>query len=132
MSGSMSALTVERTITQGTNSPYHYNPTFFGVAIQSSYATDYTTAYARISTTLDVSGNGAGSAVLSGLSATTSNVTSTSQTQFFVNTITETQHTNTNQFTVTFTFDDSSTRSMTVTLQGSGTGGGGGGPGGPE
>ena len=138
MSGSMSALTVERTITQSTNSPYHYNPTFFGVAIQSSYATDYTavistTAYARISTTHDSSGNGAGSATLSGLSATTSNVTSTSQTQFFVNTITETQHSNTNQFTVTFTFDDSSTRSMTVTLQGSGTGGGGGGGmGGPE
>tara|TARA_Y100000766_G_scaffold280408_1_gene290204 strand:- start:555 stop:2477 length:1923 start_codon:yes stop_codon:yes gene_type:complete len=138
MSGSMSALTVERTITQGSSSPYHYNPTFFGVAIQSSYATDYTavistTAYARISTTHDVSGNGAGSAVLSGLTATTSAVTNTNQTQFFVNTITETQHANTNQFTVTFTFDDSSTRSMTVTLQGSGTGGGGGGGmGGPE
>ena len=90
-----------------------------------------TTAYARISTTHDVSGNGAGSAVLSGLSATTSAVTNTNQTQFFVNTITETQHSNTNTMTITFTFDDSSTREMSITLQGSGTGGPGG-PGGPE
>lgn len=140
MSGSFSSSTppptVSRTITQSTSSPYHYSPTFFGVAIQSSYATNYTavistTAYARISTTHDVSGNGAGSAVLSGLSATTSAVTNTNQTQFFVNTITETQHSNTNTMTITFTFDDSSTREMSITLQGSGTGGPGG-PGGPE
>ena len=134
-SGSFGSLVdVTRGITQQSSSPYHYSPTYFPIAVQTNYATSYTvsansTTYGALSTTFDSSGNGAGSATLSGISTTTSTPTSNSQTQFFFNTKTESQHSTTRTVILTFTFPDSSgTDELTIHLIGSGTGGGNGGP----
>ena len=136
-SGSFGSLVdVTRGITQISNSPYHYSPTYFPIAVQTNYATTYTvsansTTYGALSTTFDSSGNGAGSATLSGISTTTSTPTSNAQTQFFFNSKTEAQHSSTRQVILTFTFPNSSgTDQLTINLIGSGTGGGGD-PGGP-
>ena len=88
------------------------------------------TTYGALSTTFDSSGNGAGSATLSGISTTTSTPTSNSQTQFFFNTKTESQHGTTRTVILTFTFPNSSgTDELTINLIGSGDDGfGGGGP----
>ena len=136
-SGSFGSLvSVSRNITQTSNSPYHYSPTYFPIAVQTNYATTYTvsansTTYGALSTTFDSSGNGAGSATLSGISTTTSTITSNAQTQFFFNSKTEAQHSSTRQVILTFTFPNSSgTDQLTINLIGSGTGGGGD-PGGP-
>ena len=133
MSGSFGILVdVIRNITQISNSPYHYSPTFIPIAVQTNYATTYTvsadsTTFGRISTTHDVSGNGAGSQTLSGISTITS-TPGTSDTQFFFNTITESQHNSTRVVYLTFTFADGRTDTLQFNLIGSGTGGGNGGP----
>ena len=133
MSGSFGILVdVIRNITQISNSPYHYSPTFIPIAVQTNYATTYTvsadsTTFGRISTTHDSSGNGAGSQTLSGISTITS-TPGTSDTQFFFNTITESQHSSTRVVYLTFTFADGRTDTLQFNLIGSGTGGGNGGP----
>ena len=136
-SGSFGSLVdVRRNITQIDNSPYHYSPTFFPIAVQTNYATTYTvsansTTYGALSTTFDSSGNGAGSQTLSGINTITSTPSSNAQTQFFFNSKTESQHSSTRQVILTFTFPNSSgTDELTINLIGSGTGGGGD-PGGP-
>ena len=136
-SGSFGSLvSVTRGITQISNSPYHYSPTYFPIAVQTNYATTYTvsansTTYGALSTTFDSSGNGAGSQTLSGINTITSTPSSNAQTQFFFNSKTEAQHSSTRQVILTFTFPDSSgTDELTISLIGSGTGGGGD-PGGP-
>ena len=82
------------------------------------------TTYGALSTNFDSSGNGSGSQTLSGISTTTNNITSNSQTQFFFNTKTESQHSTTRTVILTFTFPNSSgTDELTINLIGSGTGG---------
>lgn len=132
-SGSFGQLVdVTRNITQISNSPYHYSPTYFPIAVQTNYATTYTvsansTTYGALSTTFDSSGNGAGSQTLSGISTTTSTITSNAQTQFFFNSKTESQHSSTRVVYLTFTFADGRTDELQINLIGSGGGGGNGG-----
>ena len=132
-SGSFGQLVdVTRNITQISNSPYHYSPTYFPIAVQTNYATTYTvsansTTYGAISTTFDSSGNGAGSQTLSGISTTTSTITTNAQTQFFFNSKTESQHSSTRVVYLTFTFADGRTDELQINLIGSGGGGGNGG-----
>ena len=135
-SGSFGSLVdVRRNITQLDNSPFHYSPTFFPIAVQTNYATTYSvsansTTYGALSTNFDSSGNGAGSQTLSGISTTTSTPTSNAQTQFFFNSKTEAQHSSTRQVILTFTFPNSSgTDELRINLIGSGDDGGD--PGGP-
>ena len=135
-SGSFGSLVdVRRNITQLDNSPFHYSPTFFPIAVQTNYATTYSvsansTTYGALSTTFDSSGNGAGSQTLTGLSTTTSTPTSNAQTQFFFNSKTEAQHSSTRLVILTFTFPNSSgTDELRINLIGSGDDGGD--PGGP-
>ncbi len=135
-SGSFGSLVdVRRNITQLDNSPFHYSPTFFPIAVQTNYATTYSvsansTTYGALSTTFDSSGNGAGSQTLSGISTTTSTPTSNAQTQFFFNSKTEAQHSSTRLVILTFTFPNSSgTDELRINLIGSGDDGGD--PGGP-
>ena len=132
MSGSFGILVdVERNITQSEFSPYHYAPTFIPVAVQTNYATTYTVSVdqlsnGKLSTTFDNTGNGAGSGTLSGISTITS-TPGTSDTQFFINTITESQHSSIRQIILTFTFADGRTDQLTLRLHGSGEDDGGGG-----
>ena len=135
-SGSFGSLVdVRRNITQLDNSPFHYSPTYFPIAVQTNYTTTYSvsansTTYGALSTNFDSSGNGAGSQTLSGISTTTSTPTSNAQTQFFFNSKTEAQHGSTRQVILTFTFPNSSgTDELRINLIGSGDDGGD--PGGP-
>ena len=135
-SGSFGSLVdVRRNITQLDNSPFHYSPSYFPIAVQTNYTTTYSvsansTTYGALSTNFDSSGNGAGSQTLSGISTTTSTPTSNAQTQFFFNSKTEAQHGSTRQVILTFTFPNSSgTDELRINLIGSGDDGGD--PGGP-
>ena len=126
------ASTTTITIQQSSAYPYAFSPTFFPIAMQTSYASTYnasisSTTYISLGTT-----SSGGSTTVGSVTPIDSVTANPALAQFYVNIgySPGSQFSNTTYYstTITVTFANGHTHYIAIRLQGSGTGGGGGTP----